>query len=124
MNKKKLSFGLLFFVICFFAFSITPYATTHYGTYDMKGGIFYAKAFKKGTKLDISVDPVQGSPNCPMGIFTAKKTFFGWRGIDSIADVSSVEYSSTTYTTKKNIDGIYFRDWAGVRWTGSFSVSW
>ena len=54
-----------------------------------------------------------------------QKNFWGvWSGADFIKNVSSVDNSKTKYTTKSNIDEIYFRDWAGQRWKGSFKVSW
>lgn len=60
-----------------------------------------------------------------MGIYTASKGFFGGdSGADYINSVSSVEYSKSTYKTTKKIDGIYFRNWSGQQWTGSFTVSW
>lgn len=71
------------------------------------------------------VSPTKGTSDCEMGIYTASKNFLGvWSGADFIKNVSSVDNSKTKYTTKSNIDGIYFRDWAGQRWKGSFKVSW
>ena len=122
MKKRILSF--LITICTLFAITCTVYAGSHSGTYDMTGGIFYKKAFKAKKNITIEVTPKQGTWNCDMGIYTAKKGLFGYSGADFIADVSSKYYSKTTYKTKKAIDGIYFRDWAGQRWTGSFKVSW
>lgn len=123
MIKKSLQSLLLIFV-CIFTLSLTAYAGSHTGSYDMTGGIFYKKSFNSGTSLTIRVAPSQGSPSCNMGLYTAKKMWYGYDGADFIANVSSVSTSSTRYTTTQNVDGIYFRNWAGSRWYGSFTVSW
>lgn len=123
MKKKVFSF---FSVICtLMMLTCSVYAGSHRGTYDMKGGIFYKHEFKKNKELTIEVYPTKGTSDCNMGIYTAKKSFwFGWNGADYINSVSSVYYSKSTYKTKSKIDGIYFRDWSGFRWTGSFYVAW
>lgn len=121
---KKFSVIICSLVCAMFILSTTVLAGSHYGSYDMTGGIFYKQHFNSGTSLTVSVDPVIGSPDCKMGIYTARKSFFGYSGASFIANVSSVYRSITHYTPSKNIDGIYFRNWAGKRWIGNFTVSW
>lgn len=100
-------------------------AASHDGTYSMTGGIFYKQAFASGTDLEITVMPETGTIDCNMGIYTAKnRTLLGWAGADYINSVSSVFSSVSEYTTTEAIDGIYFRNWSGYRWTGSFRVVW
>ncbi len=123
MKKKACSFVL---VVCtLLVLSCGAYAGSHDGTYSMTGGIFYKQTFSKNTSLTIDVYPTKGTNDCNMGIYTAKKKWLGgWTGCDYISTVSSVEHSHTTYTTKKKIDGIYFRDWSGFLWEGTFRVEW
>ena len=121
--KKIYKFLMVLCVLSVFTCSV--YAGSHQWTYNMTGGIFYKHGFKKGKNLTIDVYPTQGTSDCKMGIYTAEKSFwFGWQGADFISNVSSVQSSETKYKTKSAIDGIYFRDWAGQRWKGSFYIAW
>lgn len=121
--KKKLLSILI--VLCLsLSFVIPVFAQTHNGTYDMTGGIFYKQSMGPGN-IYISVSPSTGTPSCDMIIYTAKKDWLGmWSGDAYIASVSSVMASTTTYYSNSQIDGIYFRNYSGLQWTGSFSVTW
>lgn len=122
---KKKVFGLIL-VLGMLVLMIVPVAAaSHSGTYDMTGGIFYKQSFNSETEMLITIMPSTGTSDCNIGIYTAKKRFIlGWQDTDYINSVSSVSYSETRYTTKEAIDGIYFRNWSGNRWIGSFTVDW
>lgn len=127
MKKKVFVFALLLVMLSLLTVPIgaSSYKNSHHGTYSMTGGIFYKQAFDNGTKMQISVYPETGTWGCNMGIYTAKKYFlFGWWDADYINSVSSMFPSETLYTTTEAIDGIYFKDWAGDRWKGTFVVEW
>ena len=125
---KRNVLGLIL-VLCLLPMLIIPvaaadYQNSHIGTYDMTGGIFYKQAFSAGTEMTITVVPTKGTAGCSMTIYTAENSLLGWKSVDPINVVPSTDRSVTTYTTTKDIDGIYFRNWSGERWTGSFIVGW
>lgn len=123
--RKKIITAMLFCLIVLVSTSTVFAATSSYsGTYDMTGGIFVKKDFNVDSFCKINITPSIGTSNCNMGVYTAKNSFlWGWSACDFIANVSSVSASSTTYR-ETGTYGIYFRDWAGQRWTGKFSISW
>ncbi|MCI5936806.1 MAG: hypothetical protein MRZ36_02205 [Eubacterium sp.] len=123
--KNKIIKSIIAIAICCFFATVTVNAASYTGSYDMKGGIFCKKAINVKNKLTITVFPQNGSADCNMGIYTATKSWlWGWSGCDFIANVSSVQKSSSTYKKKGTIDGLYFRNWSGKRWTGKFTLSY
>ena len=122
--KKKI-FSFLIVTCALFMITCVVYAASYTGSYNMTGGIFYKRAFSKGTKLTITVKPEKGTSSCQMNLYTAKKNLLGkYSGADLIGKVSSTNKDSITYTTKSKIDGIYFRNYSGNKWIGTFTVKW
>lgn len=127
MKKNVIGFVLLLGMLSLLIVPVaaSSYSHTHNGTYSMTGGIFYKQSFNSGTDMRITIMPDTGTLDCHMGIYTAEKSFlFGWQGADYINSVPSVMYSESEYTTTEDIDGIYFRNWSGELWKGSFRVEW
>lgn len=125
MKKYVLRLIALLGLLTCLIIPVAAYANSHIGAYEMTGGIFYKRSFSSGTVMTITVTPYLGTPDCMMGIYTARdRGLLGWTGADLIKSVSSVSKSVTDYTTKANIDGIYFRNWSGELWRGEFKVEW
>ena len=87
--KKKI-FSFLIVTCALFMITCVVYAASYTGSYNMTGGIFYKRAFSKGTKLTITVKPEKGTSSCQMNLYTAKKNLLGkYSGADLIGKVSS-----------------------------------
>lgn len=89
----------------------------------MYGGVFTQRSFNVTDYCNIIVSPTDGSPDCDMEIYTAEKTWHGMVAKDYVATVSSVSGSNTTYNGVGDYY-LYFRNFAGVCWTGGISITW
>lgn len=121
-KSKKSIMATTMGVVCCLLISMSVFASSgsYCSTYDMTGGVF-SRYITPSSKVTVHISPIQGSPDCDMGVIWAKKYWYGWDG--PMESTSSVKESDVSFSSSEKRK-IWLRNFSGVRWTGNVSFSW
>lgn len=79
-------------------------------------------------ELTVDVWPTDysaGTAGVNMYVYTAEKNFFGnWVGADFVCSGPSNNHFAKKWKHTGKIQGLYFRNYSGDRWTGKFNLYW
>ncbi|MFA9375507.1 MAG: hypothetical protein ACERKZ_02020 [Lachnotalea sp.] len=111
--KQRTILGTILSITLIMASTLTVFAASgsYTSTYDMTGGVF-SRYIQPKSKVTVSINPTQGSPDVKMGVIWAKKTALGWDG--PLKYTSSVAAGSVSFDSSEKRK-VWLRDFAGVQ---------